>query len=791
MANEKIFLGLDIGTDSVGWAVTNENYTLKKFKNNLMWGVHLFDEANQSAERRGFRTARRRLDRRQQRIKLLQDMFASEILKKDKNFFFRLKESALLPEDADNRTHNIFFDDENYGDTEYFKQYPTIHHLICDLMNDTTEHDVRLVYYACAYILAHRGHFLFNVNKDNIEKITEFKPIYDDFYKSLTAIDENPPFDNKADEITEILKKHINSSSKEKELKQALFGGKVPKQGDKSVLRYDLLIKLISGGTVKLSDFFINAEYSELEKNSVCVKKADFSDDLEALEGQIDELHLSLLSAVKAMYDWSLLVDILNGHKIISRSKVEIYDRHKIDLQNLKYFVRTYLTKKEYDAIFRDISDKPNYVSYVYNAKSDVTRDKYKKSTQEDFCKFIKSYIEKIKPSEEDKPLYDDLLQKCIDGELCPKQVTTDNRVIPYQLYYAELKKILENASKYLPFFNKEDEYGTVADKILKIMEFRIPYYVGPLVSKDKSKNAWLERKAEGKIYPWNFDNMVDHNASENEFIRRMTCKCTYLAGEDVLPKYSLLYCKFNVLNEINNIKVNGDPIPIELKQRLYQDKFVEYKGKLTKKRIAYYFKSIGAYSGEIIVSGIDDNIKSSLKSYHDFKRMIESGKLNEFDVERIIERITVTTDTRRFKKWLSAEYSHLNEDDVKYLSKLKYNDYGRLSRRFLEELKPFDAETGEVLSDKNIISMLWDTNENLMQLLSSNYGYSKAVEAYNKDYYDLSEIKKSLSKRLKEMYIPTAVQRSVTRTLDIVMYYLEKQCRSICFFCTNCFYRI
>ena len=32
MARENIYyLGLDIGTDSVGYAVTDENYTLKKF----------------------------------------------------------------------------------------------------------------------------------------------------------------------------------------------------------------------------------------------------------------------------------------------------------------------------------------------------------------------------------------------------------------------------------------------------------------------------------------------------------------------------------------------------------------------------------------------------------------------------------------------------------------------------------------------------------------------------------------------------------------------------------------
>lgn len=767
MANEKFFLGLDIGSNSVGWALTDENYKLKKFKGNLMWGVHLFDEAQQSADRRMFRTARRRLDRRQQRIVLLQELFAAEILKKDEKFFLRLKESALLPEDSDNRKHNIFFDDDGYGDKEYYAQYPTIHHLIAELMSSDSSHDIRLVYYACAYILAHRGHFLFNVEKDNIDKITDFKPLFKKFYSDLTELCETPAFDANAEIMEEVLKKHISVTAKDRELKQLLFSGKVPK--DIGVIKYELLTKLICGGTVKLSELFRKEEYAELEKNSICVKNSDFSDTLENLEGQIDELHFALIASVKAMYDWSLLVDILHGETMISKSKVEVYDKHKADLKELKYFIKTYLNKAAYDTVFREISDKANYVSYVYNASSDDERNKYKRCSQEDFCKFLKPYLAKITPTDDDKERFDELKKKCEDNELCPKQVTTDNRVIPYQLYYAELKKVLENACKYLPFLNEKDEYGTVADKILKIMEFRIPYYAGPLVSGEKSANAWLKRKAEGKIYPWNFRDIVDEDASENEFIRRMTCKCTYLAGEDVLPKYSLLYSKFMVLNEINNIKVNGEPISVEAKQKLYQKKFVESKARVTKKRIKEFLVSIGEYSGEVEVTGVDDTIKSSLRSYHDFKPWIESGLLKEFDVEKIIERITVTTDTKRLKNWLKQEYPQLSASDVKYISKLKYKDYGRLSRCFLEEIIPIDADTGEVLGDNNIITALWETNSNLMQLLSMGRGYSKAIEKFNSNYFDQHPDEKSISRRLKNMYVPTAVRRSITRTLDIV----------------------
>lgn len=768
MAEKKYYMGLDIGTNSVGWAVTDENYKLKKFKSNLMWGVHLFDEAKQADERRLFRTARRRLERRKQRIAFLQEFFAAEIIKKDKLFFLRLKDSGLLPEDSEHRADNIFFDDVGYTDKDYYADYPTIHHLIYDLMNNSKPHDIRLVYLACAYLLGHRGHFLFPVSKDNIDDIKEFGPIYDEFYSALSEVCDIPAFDQDAEGMAEIIKNHNSVTAKDKELQQLLFGGKAPKPVEGDTIRYDQLTKLISGRDgVKLSDLFMKEEYKDLENNSVCVRKADFSDTLENLEGQIDEYHLALLKNVKAIYDWSLLDGILHGNTIVSKSKIEIYEKHKADLKELKYFVKKYLTKTDYDEMFREISDKLNYVSYVYNASSDDERSKYKKCTQDDFCKFSKSYLEKINPSHEDKERYDNLFAKCVSNGLCPKQVTTDNRVIPYQLYYVELKKILENASGYLPFLNKKDEYGTVAEKILSIMDFRIPYYVGPLVDSSKSENAWMKRKAEGKIYPWNFDEMVDHEESEEVFIRRMTCKCTYLAGKDVLPKHSLLYCKFNVLNEINNLTIDGKKISVQAKQTIFNELFLK-KRKASVKDIKGCLVSLGEMTEGQTIGGIDTSIKSSLRSYHDFKGLISSGTLTELDVERIIERITVTTDTKRLKNWIRSEFPKLSDDKLKYISKLGYKDYGRLSRDLLEDVFELNAKTGEVMSE-NIITRLWETNDNLMQLLGSKYKYMESIEKLNEQFYGDPNNAKTLPERLKEMYISPAVQRSITRTVDIV----------------------
>ena len=87
MKQRKYYLGLDIGTNSVGWAVTDEDYNLCRFKQKDMWGIRLFENADTASERRVKRANRRRLQRRKQRIKLLQELFAEEVNKVDSAFF--------------------------------------------------------------------------------------------------------------------------------------------------------------------------------------------------------------------------------------------------------------------------------------------------------------------------------------------------------------------------------------------------------------------------------------------------------------------------------------------------------------------------------------------------------------------------------------------------------------------------------------------------------------------------------------------------------------------------------
>lgn len=163
MESAKYYLGLDIGTDSVGYAVTDGQYRLCKRKGEPVWGTTMFEAASLSDERRTARVARRRYDRRQQRVSLLEELFAPEIVKIDPNFFIRRRESALFAEDTQ---FGVKLFEGGITDEAYHRRYPTIHHLLVELMKSGEVHDVRLVYIACAYLVAHRGHFLFDMAAD-------------------------------------------------------------------------------------------------------------------------------------------------------------------------------------------------------------------------------------------------------------------------------------------------------------------------------------------------------------------------------------------------------------------------------------------------------------------------------------------------------------------------------------------------------------------------------------------------------------------------------------------------
>ena len=175
----KYYLGLDMGSASVGWAVTDENYHLVRRKGKDLWGVRTFDVAQTAKERRVTRGNRRRQDRRKQRIQILQEVLGEEVLKTDPGFFHRMKESRYVVEDKrtlDGKQVELpyaLFVDKDYTDKEYYKQFPTINHLIVYLMTTSDTPDIRLVYLALHYYMKNRGNFLHSGDINNVKDIND------------------------------------------------------------------------------------------------------------------------------------------------------------------------------------------------------------------------------------------------------------------------------------------------------------------------------------------------------------------------------------------------------------------------------------------------------------------------------------------------------------------------------------------------------------------------------------------------------------------------------------------
>lgn len=759
VANFDYYLGLDIGTDSVGWAVTDPEYHILRRKGKSMWGIRLFDAAKTAEERRTFRTNRRRLQRKKQRIQLLQELFADEMDKVDPMFFQRLRDSAFWADDKEENQIYSLFNDTNLTDKQYYKMYPTIYHLRSELIESKDSHDIRLVYLALHHIVKHRGHFLFNVN---IEQATSFQNTFSVFTDCLKD-DLNIDFVcGSESEFEQILKNKTSSKTDKCKELQKLCG---IEKTDKQLVE---IMKLITGCKGTLSVIFQEDSYAEIEHNKISFSDGNYEEVRIALEEEIQE-RVGIIDVFQSLYNWVILADMLQGgeyqgQSYLSIAKVKRYEKHHEDLIKLKRLIRNFCPDR-YQTFFAS-SEKGNYCSYVGMYKKNGKKISVSKCTQEDFYKNVK----KILAAHEEDCEVKAILAEMEHGLFMPLQVSKDNGVIPYQVNEIELKKIIENAKAYLPFLNEIDKKcnKTVAEKIQLLFRFRIPYYVGPL-NTSNGENSWMVRKEEGAIRPWNFENLVDEDQSAKNFINRMTNQCTYLPDETVLPKCSLLYSEYMVLNELNNVKIKGEKLSVELKQKIYKDLFQRYK-QVTGKRLLEYLNSYGYDLKKEDLSGFDGNFKTSLTSYLDLREKVFRDDIEKASVKRMAENIilwiTLYGDEQRMlKRVITTNYGkELTEKQIIMLSRLKYNGWGRLSRRFLTELVGVDKETGECMT---IIQGLRNTQNNLMQLLSQKYTFIEEIEASNAGYHIRNEI--SYDSLVRDVVASPAIKRSVWQTVQIV----------------------
>lgn len=755
------YLGLDLGTSSVGWAVTDKHYQIMRAKGKDLWGVREFDEADTAAKRRIHRISRRRRQRETVRIGLLKTYFHDAIQEKDALFFQRLENSKYMVEDKDEqvRTRNGIFNDETYSDSDYFKQFPTIFHLRKELIQNSCPHDVRLVYLALLNMFKHRGHFL-NGSLSESGGQRKMGEVYLALCNACNELGDSGsvfPADCPADKIEDILSDRESSRTKKAEDLAELFE---IKRNDRDRMPF---VKVICGLKVKAELLFHDISLQTDSKPEICFSEFGYDEKIPELMDALGERYYHMIELMKEMYDIGVLAQIMKGYTYLSEARVHEYEKHAADLKVLKHVIRKYKSREEYNLLFRS-DEKGTYAAYVNSFNSGVKeRRNMKGRKREDLYKNLKKLLSDIPRDDKDVEYILDGIEK---ESFLPKQMTASNGVIPNQVHAREMKKILENAESYLPFLTDKDESGlSVSDRILRLFSFQFPYYVGPV--HEKSKTGWAVRREPGQILPWNIEQKIDMKRTSEEFISRMVRQCSYINEEKVLPKASLLYESFCVLNEINAIRIGGERIPVSLKQDIYT--LLYRRGKrVTKKQLVEYLKAQGALEDETQLSGIDKP-NSSLSTYGKFKAVF-GEKIREESCQKMIEDIvfwcTIYGESRHFlKEQMEEKYkSELTENQIKRIMGFKFKDWGNLSRQFLE-LPGCDRETGEV---RSLIRAMWETNYNLMELINAkDFTYREELESRNQ--MALTTLSDMKAEDLDEYYFSAPVKRMVWQTVQII----------------------
>ena len=739
------YLGLDIGTASVGWAVTDEQYNIPRLRGQRAWGVRLFEEANTAESRRLHRGARRRHFRRKQRLKLLGQIFEPYV--DDPNFFNRLADSFFHKDDELKREgqKHSFFNDADYTDGDYFRDFPTIFHLRKYLMNPSAglpagsgcqpkKLDARHYYLAIHNIIKFRGHFLFPDEEPiAVGNASErFGEIYNELQDSLEEV-------------------------------CGFRFGKIPSQDEGEELDFGIVLLDL----LKTSD--------NLRDKKTYLKKLKIEHDEDAEDS----------TAIKKSA--LLFAEFLIGWKLDFSKIVEIEAKVEMQLRQAKTDERILeiAAPDKLGADWLPILEKAKQLSDIgvvmgIIGEHDSLSDAYISLYAENEDRLLK-YLEEYStlPSKETKE------QREKRKAAVPKLRGHFAGAIPMQMHLSELKAILQSFANDYPEFKDaitkfKDDPTRVKDsfKIRKLLTHRVPYYVGPLTkSEHEGKTAsserqrpWVVRYEEyegAKIYPWNFDVVVDRATSADRFIKRMIGDCTYLIGEKCLPKESILYQEYMILNEINKIKLDGHNTDPQTKQKLFDDLFMTTPS-ITLSSLKRYFASIGKSAKVSIADseGTGGRVNHKMTSYLKFRDILGAARINPLisEVEEAILAITVLPDDREMlKERLQVIFANstVSDEQIEKISRLSFSGWGSFSRKLLDS---DGVAITQGAATKTIIQSMRETNANFMELMREDVGYKLLIDNHNKCSGHINEYD-----MIDNSYASVPVKRAVRQAVKIV----------------------
>lgn len=758
-------IGFELSSTAHGFVATDPNGNVLYHGKQPVMGTRVFKEGQHAAEARMPRTSRRGIQRRRGREHEMERVFAPVISSIDPNFFIRRRMSYKLGK--------IRFESDPIGFSysRLFHSFPTLAHLDVALMESDSAMDPRLIFESVANHVVRRGHFLLenqNVSSTNSDIDTQVA----NYAEVLVSYFEDT-LDERIEPSLEALDINGNVTARELQKRFAsamcVSGDDIQKKTEKAQIK--AIADLVAGYKADLTALVPDAE--KLPKVSI----SDGDALEEFLADSCPDSLVPVLMAAQALYtSWKLqgMLSYAPG-KSLSHNQVAQHEVYGKQLRMLKNLALKYVAKQDEDGNVDEDGFK-DYVRffggpkcedrYRYDKVQVKKQDSPKKNMgytaynlnvlgYEEFAKRVELLFKDTDGVND--PQYKTMMEAFANHAFLRRIHTVDNAAIPYQLHVEVVNRIIDNQGRFYPWLIDAREH------ILKVLTSRIPYYVGPLDSTDHGKAgengtrfAWVKRLAgheDAFVSPWNYEDHIDIDTTAELFIRRMTGECSYLDGEDVLAKNSLLYEKYCFFNELASLSFTEDgdswmPFDAGMRKAIYD---AASDGKtMTVKRIESVLQRDFFIAHPHVRGTSNPKAMSSKRSnYAYFCRLFDVKALSASDMsmaEDLVLWNTVFEDRDILRRKILKTYGDLlTEKAVDDFCHKRLSGWGKLSERLLTGIWA-DTASGDmcvmdVLEQGRPYGRYRGSSMNLMQILNDDVlGFKMEIKRLNDSHMQMAE---------------------------------------------------
>ncbi|WP_088816271.1 MULTISPECIES: type II CRISPR RNA-guided endonuclease Cas9 [Listeria] len=325
----------------------------------------------------------------------------------------------------------------------------------------------------------------------------------------------------------------------------------------------------------------------------------------------------------------------------------------------------------------------------------------------------------------------------------------TDNssflvNIFPTKSYIDEARKILSTQQA----FHKQitDDF---INKFIEIMTSKREYFIGP--GNENSRTDYGVYRTNGETWDNLFEILIG--------------KCSVFPEETRAARSSYVAQEFNLLNDLNNLKISGlesGKLSKDHKHDIINK--VKNSKKMGTKDLLKYIASICDCEIEDIQGyGIDKNRKPKMHTFENYRKvhnaLIDAEvdmRLSEDDYDELMKIMTLNSETLEIKKQCNEKLPNIKAEYLEVC--LQLNKKGAFSGWHSLSLKAMKA----------MIPELYETSKNQMQIIHTMQLSKVKIHSLKQEKYINSDA------ILKEIYNPIAA-RSIRQTIKVTNAILKK----------------